>query len=97
VPDPHTSLDRQTSGNDKSQLSSDHDRLLTELEASREEILRLRDLLIGKEAELGRAKGQVTELEERFEYYARLASRLRLRRILSAIGRRIEKRRARSG
>lgn len=37
--------------------------LQAELEESRAEILRLRDLLIGMEAELGMAKGRVTELE----------------------------------
>lgn len=39
--------------------------LLAELEGSREEILRLRDLLIGIEAELGAAKGKLAELEDR--------------------------------
>jgi SAM-dependent methyltransferase len=39
--------------------------LLKQLNRHEEEILRLRDLLIGKEAELGTAKGRVTELEDR--------------------------------
>jgi hypothetical protein len=35
-----------------------------ELEQAREEVLRLRDLLIAKDAELGAAKGRVAELED---------------------------------
>jgi Methyltransferase domain len=38
--------------------------LLEELDRRQEEILRLRDLLIGKEIELGAAKGRTAELEE---------------------------------
>ncbi len=39
--------------------------LLAELDRRQAEILRLRDLLIGKDAELGRAKGRVAELKDR--------------------------------
>lgn len=39
--------------------------LLQELDASNQEILRLRDLLIGMEAELGSARGRAAELEAR--------------------------------
>jgi SAM-dependent methyltransferase len=39
--------------------------LLEELDQRNEEILRLRDLLIGMEAELGVAKGKVVEMEDR--------------------------------
>lgn len=39
--------------------------LIGELDRRNEEILRLRDLLIGKEAELGAAKGKVAEMEDR--------------------------------
>jgi len=39
--------------------------LLEELDRRNEEILRLRDLLIGIEAELGAAKGKVAEMEDR--------------------------------
>jgi hypothetical protein len=38
--------------------------LREELAAKDEEILRLRDLLIGKDAELGAAKGRLAELED---------------------------------
>jgi SAM-dependent methyltransferase len=41
--------------------------LLAELDRRNEEILRLRDLLIGKDAELGAAKGQVAEMEDRWK------------------------------
>jgi SAM-dependent methyltransferase len=41
--------------------------LLKELDERNEEILRLRDLLIGKEAELGTAKGRVAEMEDRMK------------------------------
>jgi hypothetical protein len=41
--------------------------LLEELDRNREEILRLRDLLIGKERELGTIRGQYTELEDRWK------------------------------
>ncbi len=41
--------------------------LISELDRSKEEILRLRDLLIGKESELGAAKGKVAEMEDRGE------------------------------
>jgi hypothetical protein len=91
VADPETSLDPRTSGNDKTQYSSDSARLLKELESAREEILRLRDLLIGKDAELGQAKGRVAELEDQIERYTRFIDRLRLRRILAAIGRRLRR------
>lgn len=39
--------------------------LLAKIESQQEEILRLRDLLVGKEAELGGAKGRLAELEDR--------------------------------
>lgn len=48
-----------------------------ELERRREEILRLRDLLIGKDAELRAAKAHVAELEEELRRYTRIADHLR--------------------
>ena len=44
--------------------SSGQQELQEELDRSREEILRLRDLLIGMESELGAAKGRLAELED---------------------------------
>ena len=43
---------------------SEQQDLREELDRRQEEILRLRDLLIGKEAELGAAKGRLAELED---------------------------------
>ncbi|HYJ20896.1 MAG TPA: hypothetical protein VEW07_02595 [Solirubrobacterales bacterium] len=44
--------------------SSGQQQLQDELDRRQEEILRLRDLLIGKESELGAAKGRLAELED---------------------------------
>jgi hypothetical protein len=44
--------------------SSGQRELRDELDRRQEEILRLRDLLIGKDAELGAAKGRLAELED---------------------------------
>jgi SAM-dependent methyltransferase len=52
----------------------DRPELLSELDRRRQEVLRLRDLLIGKEAELGVARGQVKQLAE---HSARLTLLLR--------------------
>jgi len=43
--------------------AADPETLREELARNREEVLRLRDLLIGKDAELGSLKGQVAQLE----------------------------------
>ncbi len=43
----------------------DRPRLQHDLDAGNEEILRLRDLLIGKDAELGAAKGRLAEVDDR--------------------------------
>jgi hypothetical protein len=50
--------------------------LLAELDRRDEEILRLRDLLIGMEHELGIAKGRVLELEARTKPLASAKQRL---------------------
>jgi SAM-dependent methyltransferase len=50
--------------------------LQAELDASNEEVLRLRDLLIGKDAELGAAKGKVAELEDRWERLTGVKSKI---------------------
>jgi SAM-dependent methyltransferase len=50
--------------------------LMAELDRSREEILRLRDLLVGKEIELGGAKGRVVELEDRTRRIANAKARV---------------------
>ncbi|MEX2106808.1 MAG: methyltransferase domain-containing protein [Solirubrobacterales bacterium] len=53
--------------------------LMAELDRRNEEILRLRDLLIGMEAELGSARGRVTELEERSRRLTSAKSRIESR------------------
>jgi SAM-dependent methyltransferase len=50
--------------------------LLEELDARNEEILRLRDLLIGMEAEMGTVRGRVAELEDRTKPLASAKHRL---------------------
>jgi hypothetical protein len=50
--------------------------LLAELARLDEEILKLRDLLIGKDAELGNAKGRVAQLEDRTKPLASAKQRL---------------------
>jgi hypothetical protein len=50
--------------------------LRAELVSQREEILRLRDLLIGMDAELGVARGRVVELEDRSERIENVKTRV---------------------
>jgi hypothetical protein len=51
--------------------------LREELARSREEVLRLRDLLIGKDAELGTLRGRVAELEAGTARLLNIGARLR--------------------
>jgi hypothetical protein len=51
--------------------------LREELARSREEILRLRDLLIGKDAEIGSLRGRLTEIEGGAAPLIAIAARLR--------------------
>jgi hypothetical protein len=53
--------------------------LRAEIAGQHEEILRLRDLLIGKDAELGAAKGRLAELEDRSQRIAGAAGRIESR------------------
>jgi hypothetical protein len=69
-----------------------------ELRRSRQEVLRLRDLLIGKDAELGVLRGRMTELEEGSARFLTAAFRLwsrtpRLARTAAAGLRRLRRRR----
>ena len=50
-----------------------------ELSRQKQEILRLRDLLITKDAELGAAKGRLAELDERADRLANVATRIESR------------------
>lgn len=74
------------------------DELQRELDASKEEVLRLRDLLVGKDAELGAAKGRLTELEAQSRGLMSAAARVQSRvpglmRLLGALLRRLQGRR----
>ncbi|HEX5761501.1 MAG TPA: hypothetical protein VFY04_00065 [Solirubrobacterales bacterium] len=55
------------------------DELRAELTRQKQEILRLRDLLISKDAELGAAKGRLAELDERSQRLANVATRVESR------------------
>jgi SAM-dependent methyltransferase len=54
----------------------DRPALLAELDRRNEEILRLRDLVIGKDTELGAARGQVAALEDQTQRLANIAARV---------------------
>jgi hypothetical protein len=58
-------------------VSSGPDQLAEELAREKEEVLRLRDLLIAKDAELGAARGRVAELEARSSRLYGAARKLR--------------------
>jgi methyltransferase family protein len=57
----------------------DRPRLQQELDRRQEEILRLRDLLIGRDAELGAARGRLCELEDQNQRVANVANRVHSR------------------
>ncbi len=69
--------------------------LREELARSREEVLRLRDLLIGKDAELGALRGRLAELEAGAGRFVNLAARVRSRvpSFVVSAGSRVRKRR----
>lgn len=66
----------------------DRPELLRELDRRQEEILRLRDLLIGRDAELGAARGRLCELEDQNQRVTSLANRVhsRLPRVFRLFG-----------
>jgi SAM-dependent methyltransferase len=74
--------------------AEDRPELLQELDRSKEEILRLRDLLIGRDAELGAARGRLAALEDQTQRVANMAGRVQSRmpilfRLVGAILRRL--------
>jgi hypothetical protein len=89
MPDPVNSLD--ASPRPQAELE-------TEIARRDEEILRLRDLLIARDAELGEAKGQLKVIEDHSERMSRLVARIpvpglawiagTILRVLQASGRR---------
>lgn len=67
MPDPSTPverLDAEPSDPDQQRLRSERDELRRELLLRDEEILRLRDLLVARDAELGAFRGQLRMIED---------------------------------
>jgi 2-polyprenyl-3-methyl-5-hydroxy-6-metoxy-1,4-benzoquinol methylase len=66
----------------------DRPQLLRDLDSQKEEVLRLRDLLIGRDAELGAARGQLSELEDQNQRVTNLANRVqsRIPRVMRLLG-----------
>lgn len=56
--------------------ADDRSELLRELDRREEEILRLRDLLIGRDAELGAARGRLKMMEQNSQRLSHLATRI---------------------
>jgi hypothetical protein len=76
--------------------------LQQELERSREETRRLRDLLVTRDAELGEARGRLTEMESYMGLLSRIATRLQefapaLARLAGTALRRLQGRSRREG
>lgn len=72
---------------------SDHQELLKELQSRDEEILRLRDLLIGRDAELGAARGRLAVVDQHSTRLAGVAARVPIPgmgRIIAAVLRRLQ-------
>lgn len=63
----------------RSQPSGGESELRAEILRQQEEILRLRDLLVSKDAELGAAKGRLAELDDRSQRIAGAAGRIESR------------------
>lgn len=59
--------------------SENESELRAELTRQQEEILRLRDLLVSKDVELGAAKGRLAELDDRSQRLGNLAARAEAR------------------
>jgi hypothetical protein len=77
--------EQATSTDPRSSAGQSNAELRRELARQREEILRLRDLLVSKDAELGAAKGRLAELDDRSQRLAGAAGRLESR--LPGVGR----------
>lgn len=65
--------------NSAARLARVPEELPAELTRQEQEILRLRDLLIAKDAELGAAKGRLAEIEERAARLTNIATRIERR------------------
>jgi hypothetical protein len=77
--------EQATSTDPRSSAGQSNAELRRELARQREEILRLRDLLVSKDAELGAAKGRLAELDDRSQRLVTAAGRIESR--LPGVGR----------
>ncbi|HEX5610215.1 MAG TPA: hypothetical protein VFX45_09000 [Solirubrobacterales bacterium] len=80
----------------------EHSELQRELERQQEEITRLRNLLVTRDAELGEARGRLTEMESYMGLLSRVATRLQefapaLARLAGKALRRLQGRSGREG
>jgi hypothetical protein len=75
MPEQVTSSDRPRAVDDADERAALHE----EIARQKEEILRLRDLLIAKDAELGAARGSLTELTEHSARFVVAARRIQAR------------------
>jgi hypothetical protein len=79
---------------EQTRTAASHTELVEEIARQQEEILRLRDLLIAKDAELGTAKGRLAELAEHSAHFVAVIHRVRaqvparLRQLLARLRRR---------
>jgi hypothetical protein len=71
--------EQATSKDSRQDESKSESELRAELARQKEEILRLRDLLVTKDAELGAAKGRLAELDDRSQRIAGAAGRIESR------------------
>ena len=71
--------DQATSAPSRPAEGQSESELRAEFERQQTEILRLRDLLITKDIELGTAKGRLAELDDRSERLANAAARVEAR------------------
>ncbi len=71
--------EQATSKGSRPRESGGDSELRAELARQQEEILRLRDLLVSKDAELGAAKGSLAELDDRSQRIAGAAGRIESR------------------
>lgn len=68
--------EQATSTDPRPSQAEDDSELRAQIARQQEEILRLRDLLVGKDAELGAAKGRLAELDDRSRRVAAVVARI---------------------
>lgn len=73
---PEPALEETPRGPAWQRLQAERDELKRELDSRSEEVLRLRDLLIGRDAELGAARGQLQMIEDNSKRVTTVADRI---------------------